>query len=367
MLIITYLVFEITREKKWAALMGLLWFLLFAIPPTIYRLENADVFFNYLEHRTYLPMIGIVVILGFFVDEHLSSAAFSKRLPWLFIPVILIFSALAWIHCGDYENNFTLSMRAASLNNPSGFSMRAADYMEKKDTTNAMVDINKAIEMSPKDANMYFARGNIMARMQRHVEAEQDFSMALGLNTGLVGAYLARSVERRIMKKYESAFRDIFAAATYDSANPKVYFSFGNLFLAVNNYANADSSFSKAIKLQPQYAEAYNNRAYTRLFLGNFAGTISDCDSALRLMASKPSPVTYNNLARAYRELNQFDSAFKYFNNAIKIKNDFPEGYFERGVAKFKTNDKEGACKDWKSALAFGYKDSTNMLNKYCN
>ena len=136
--------------------------------------------------------------------------------------------------------------------------------------------------------------------------------------------------------------------------------------MAVKDYENAVSSFTKAITLQPAYAEAYNNRAYTKLCITDYSGAIADCDTALALMKSKPSPFTYNNLARAYSELNQFDTAFKYFNKAIELNNTFAEAYFERGRAKQKNNDPEGACKDWSEAKKLGYTDSTNMTDKYC-
>ena len=84
-------------------------------------------------------------------------------------------------------------------------------------------------------------------------------------------------------------------------------------------------------------------------------------------MNTKPSPVTFNNLGKAYCEKNQLDSALKYFNKAIELNQYFSEAYFERGVAKQKNNDKEGACKDWKTASAFGYKDSTYSLDKFCS
>jgi len=365
LLVIIYLTFEYTREKKWAALMGFLWFLLFAIPPTIYRLQNADTFFNYLEHRSYLPMIGVVIILGFLLDHYVTSAVFIKRFIWFYVALIITFGVLAWIHCGDYKNNFTLSMKAASMNNPSGFAMRANDYLSKGDTTNALSDMNRAIELSP-DASMYFQRGKIRARMLDHVNAEQDFSLALNLQPRLVDALMARSAERRALKKYESAFRDIYAALKIDSTNPRLYFSFGNLFTAVNDYNNALATYSKAISLQPAYAEAYNNRAYVKILIGNDISAITDCRKALTLMHDKPNPIIFNNLGRAYRELNQPDSAFKYFNKAIEMNNSFAEAYFERGKAYQKNNNLDGACKDWKQAAILGYKDSTGMIDKYC-
>lgn len=366
MIVLGYLTIKYSTEKKWAVLMGLLWFLFFAIPPTIYRLENADTFFNYLEHRTYLPMMGIVLIVGFFLDEHIDSGIYKKYFAWFYVPLIVVFSILAFMHCADYKDHKSVSNRAAKLNNPAGLSFRAGIWIDKGDTTAAMADMNKAIELNPKDANMFFARGRIKAKMNDHIGAEQDFSLAISLKPGLVNAYLARAVEKRFLKKYESAFRDMFTAVKYDSANPKVHTSLGNLFIAVGDYKNAIVGFSKAISLQPTYAEAYNNRAYAKVLSADYKGAIEDGKMALKIMNQKPSYITYNNIGYAYRELNQLDSAFVYFNKAIAMNNNFAEGYFERGKANQKNNNITNACNDWNKANSLGYKDSTNLLNKYC-
>ena len=71
-------------------------------------------------------------------------------------------------------------------------------------------------------------------------------------------------------------------------------------------------------------------------------------------------------MGQAYRELNQLDSALKYFNKAIDINKNFAQGYFERGRAKQKNNDLNGACEDWKKASGLGYVDSTNLSKRYC-
>ena len=366
MIALAYLTFEYSKDKKWAVLMGLLWFLFFAIPPTIYRLENADTFFNYLEHRTYLPMIGLVIIVGFFLDEHLESPVFAKRFTWFYIPLVAAFMVLAWIHCADYKDNISVSSRAAAMGNPAGLSMRAGMYIDKGDTTLAMADMNRAIELNPKDANMFFSRGRIRAKMNDHEGAEQDFSLAIMLNPGMINAYLARSVEKRALKKYESAFRDVYMASKYDTANPKLYCSFGNLFIAVKDYNNAITSFTRAIHFQPHYAEAYNNMAYAKVLTGDFQGAINDADSALKFMGKSPSAITFNNLGQAYRELNQLDSAMKYFDKAISLNANFAQGYFERGRAKLKKMDNTGACNDLYKASELGYSDSTNLINKHC-
>jgi tetratricopeptide (TPR) repeat protein len=365
LLAIAYVTVEFSRKKKWAVLMGLLWFLLFAIPPTIYRLENADTFFNYLEHRTYLPMIGILIILGFLLDRYLLTHNF-RVLKYVYPIFILIFSVLAFIHCADYRNNFTLSSRAAKLDNPSGLSMRAGNYMSKGDTASALADIEKAIQLSPKDANMFLSRGKIRARMQNHEGAEQDFTLAITLNSGLNEAFLQRSIERRLLKKYEGSFRDIKTVLDREPANPKLHMSLGNLLVEVKDFENAVLAYSEAIKLQPAYAEAYSNRGYAKLFVKDFQGAADDCSKAIGMMGKSPSPYSFNNLGHAYRELNQLDSAFKYFDKAIAAKARFPEAFFERGKAKQQMNKQDDACADWNMALQQGYSDTARTIEHYC-
>lgn len=364
LLLIVFITLNYTIHKKWIVLMGFLWFLLFAIPPTIYRLDNADTFFNYLEHRTYLPMLGIVIILAFYLNDKLEKEKFRKIFVLIYVPLIIVFSVLAFIHCADYKNNFTLSSRAAVMNNPSGLAMRANNYMEKKDTTNALLDINRAIELSPKDAGMFLIRGKIKAKMMQHENADADFSMALSLNPNLVDALMSRSIERRYLKKYEAAFRDIYSASKIDSLNPKIYFSFGNLFVATENYTEAVNSFTKAIQINKNYAEAYNNRAYAKLFVRDFAGAITDADSAKNWMPK--NAIVYNNLGQAYRALKDFTKAEENFNKAIELDANFGQAFYERGLLYQIENEKPKACSDFAKAIQLDYTNAQAVINTYC-
>lgn len=366
LLLTIFITIYFSAKKQWVVLLGMLWFLFFAVPPTIYRLENADVFFNYLEHRTYLPMIGMFLIVGVAFNSGMQNITFKKTVSWIYIPVLAIFIIIAVIHCADYRNAFTLRNRAAKLDNPSGLSGRAGEYLSKGDTTKALEDINRAIQLNSKDANMYYERGKIMARLQKHIEAEADFSLALALQPNAIDALMARSIEKRLLKKYESAFRDIFQAASLDSTNPKIFNSFGNLFLEVKDYNQAIASYSRSIQLQPNFADPYNNRSFAKILSKDYQGAIADCYTALNLMGKKPSPIVFNNLGHAHRELNNLDSAFYYFDKAIAAKNNFSQAYFERGIAKQKANDMIGACKDWNSASMYGYTDTLQLLGKFC-
>ncbi|MGE0638023.1 MAG: pilus assembly protein PilF, partial [Bacteroidia bacterium] len=52
------------------------------------------------------------------------------------------------------------------------------------------------------------------------------------------------------------------------------------------------------------------------------------------------------------------------YSQAIAINDEFAQAYLNRGNAKFKLNDKQGACEDWSKASELGYPNANN--ENYC-
>ena len=82
---------------------------------------------------------------------------------------------------------------------------------------------------------------------------------------------------------------------------------FGALFAAQNQLNNAIKNYQKAIKINPSYAQAYNN------------------------------------LGVALQKLNKLDDAIFQYNKAINLKNDFPEAYNNLGNAYLDLNKPENS------------------------
>jgi regulator of sirC expression with transglutaminase-like and TPR domain len=43
-----------------------------------------------------------------------------------------------------------------------------------------------------------------------------------------------------------------------------------------------------------------------------------------------------------------------------------PDTYLNRGLARFRYNDKKGACNDWEKAARMGSSKAVEMLNNRC-
>jgi len=61
------------------------------------------------------------------------------------------------------------------------------------------------------------------------------------------------------------------------------YYSKGNCKKLLNDYQGALSDFTKAIKYNPNFAEAYYRRGNTKILLNDNEGALFDYDKALEL------------------------------------------------------------------------------------
>jgi len=81
------------QSDKSLYLIGIVWFLAFTIPPMFYR-QSADEFtYTYLEHRAYLPAIGLLLMILSLIPKEIFNS-YKK----LLIPIFVFGSRLFHLH-----------------------------------------------------------------------------------------------------------------------------------------------------------------------------------------------------------------------------------------------------------------------------
>lgn len=61
------------------------------------------------------------------------------------------------------------------------------------------------------------------------------------------------------------------------------FFESGNYYYDIGNCRQAVVQYSKAIQLDPDFAQAYNNRAYTNMRMRNYKDALPDLDKAISI------------------------------------------------------------------------------------
>lgn len=107
--------------------------------------------------------------------------------------------------------------------------------------------------------------------------------------------------------------------------------------------------YTQAIRLKPDYAEAFINRGLARQDKGDLEGALKDYDEAIRLQPDDAE--AFYNKGLAWHAKGDLGGAIADYNEAIRLKPDYADAFINRGVARSDQGDLEGALQDYTQAI----------------
>ena len=253
------------------AVWGSLWFLAFLIPPMLFRTNIASIGFEYYEYRGYLPLIGIIVILGILVDNLTRSFSFNKII-YAVLPVILVYGIIAFIHSGDFAGPvpFFTSAIEANSNNVLALDLRGCEYLHNGNIKQSLADFENAIKICPSYSHAHFNEGVLYHYTHDDKKSEFCFTQALKYEPA-PGFDLLFNLgwERIALNKYSDAIIVFKRAESEYPPDASVYNNLGLAYFSTCRYDSAIYYYSKAIYLQPNSGETLYHRglAYSLLHM----------------------------------------------------------------------------------------------------
>jgi Tfp pilus assembly protein PilF len=142
---------------------------------------------------------------------------------------------------------------------------------------------------------------------------------------------------------------------------PRIYYNRGNVFMNEKNYDRAIGDYSKAIELNPNYAEAYYNRGIVYMNEKNYDRAIRDYSKAIELNPNYTE--AYNNRGNIFKNNKNYDRALEDYNKAIELNPKLTEAYNNRGVVFINKNRNADAISDFNKAIEL----KPNLTEAYNN
>ncbi len=138
------------------------------------------------------------------------------------------------------------------------------------------------------------------------------------------------------------------------------YFSRGNDYSKQGNFTQAVSDYTKAIEINHNDANIYNNRGLAYKNQGKVTEAISDFTRAIQINPNLG--LAYNNRGNAYTSQGNFTQAISDFTRFIQINPNLGLAYSNRGNAYYVAKEYNIAWLDVRKAEELGYTVDPNFI-----
>ncbi len=192
LLIIIFLFFVIKTKNKTVFLMGVIWFLLFIIPGMFVRRLNANDWNDYLECRSYLPVIGIFIFALSLINKQWLKERISIVIP-IFAIFIIVFSGISISKISNYKNPYVFYESVYRTNPDRGqFDYQFAKAcLEKKDYELAEKALKSSIRANANYGKYYYNLGVFYFNRKNFDKSEKYLDTAIQKDPLYKNSYVA--------------------------------------------------------------------------------------------------------------------------------------------------------------------------------
>lgn len=191
----------------------------------------------------------------------------------------LTWRAIALWESKDDSGTIADATRALEVDplNTSALYHRAMAYERQQLLENAYSDFSKCISIDGGDSGFVLARGKLLLKMQKPLEAVVDLSTLI---LRFPEDWEIQAVARVQLREYDTAIQSYTSALKFDPDDATVLLERGKLYLEKRALTAALADFNRTIRLNPNFCDAYYCRAIVHQELGDTKKAEADFNAA---------------------------------------------------------------------------------------
>jgi len=394
LLSISVLVIYFGRKHRYL-LVGWFWFVGTLVPVIGLVQVGAQA---YADRYTYIPYIGLFIMLAWGLPELLSGWRFRNIFFGMAAPITLIALGIgAYRYTSVWNNSTTLFSHAIEVtnNNSLAHNNLGSFYLDNKRYQDAMESLKQAISINPGLTEAYANLGIAYEKLGRWQDAIENYKQAirirpdwaeahcrLGAAYGKIGSFQdaleiymqAVRIEPTLAEahnglgaayidlgRYQDALESCQQAIRITPDSADAYYNLGQAFIGLGRYDEALDSFNQAIKINPDFAEAHYKIGFVYSKLGRNQEEIESYKRAIRI---KPDyAAAHYNLGVACGVLGRHQEAIESFKQAVRIKPAYVEAHYNLGVTYLITGDKDSAVQEYRILKTLGAEQADQLYN----
>jgi len=305
--------------------------LLFSLLPSMaYEPSFAGVAYDYLDHRSWFPYVGVWLIVLGIIDQ--SKIATQKNAVYIFGAVLLIWSGVNAWRIGTYSGWQTYYSNAIKTNPGSGLANLNYGSMLRDEGKweEALPYVETGVKLSPKYTDAKVRLAEVYFQLKRYKDASDVATEALALEPKNISALQFRGSALGAGGNPAMAAADFKTILELDPENEHALFNLGMAYKDANRLNDAVETLSKLIVKNPDFPNAYFERGFCYGRMGAFAQAKMDLDQS------------------------------------VTKQPEHGPSYFFRGRSFDALGNLDAACKDWKKAGELGMPEAVQIVKERC-
>jgi len=222
-------------------------------------------------------------------------------------------------------------------------------YLKKDRIEDAIKQYRAALQINPAGAKTHNNLGNAYTKAGRLDDAISEYSESLELDPDFAEVYTNLSVvycEKKMFATAESVLKEAIAL---EPRNGGFYINLGNVYNQSGQCEKAILQYNRALKLASDTAEVHYGMGLCYNKLGMVNDEIRAYKKALSI---KPDMIAaLANLGNAYFAKADYDAAIEQYKKAVRVKSDDAAIHYNLGAAHSNKGDYEAAVAEYLRAV----------------
>jgi len=330
LIVISILVIRFGRNRKYLPV-GWFWFI-GSLVPVIGLVKFTGS--SYADRFTYIPYIGLFIMLAWGLPELLSRWRYRKIVLGMAAPMTLIaLGTGAYRQVGVWNNSITLFSHAIEVthDNAPVHNYLGNSYFDLKRYQDAMESCRQAINIMPDYAEAHYNLGNAYSKLGRYQDAAQAYKQAIKIKPGYTEAYNNLGNAYVGLGRFQEAAEAFKQAINVKTDYADAHNNLGNACLSLGRWQDAIENYKQAIRIKPNWAEAHYNLGAAYGKIGRYQDALEIYKQAVRIDPALAE--AHNGLGAAYLDLGRYQDAIEPLKQAVRIEPNYTDAYYNLGVA----------------------------------
>ena len=286
LLVISIFVIRFGRNRKYLPV-GWFWFVATLVPVIgLVQVGNQA----YADRYTYIPYIGLFIIIAWGLPELLSK--WPQRKIALGLSMVIVLTTLGICthqQVSFWNNSVTLFSHAIGVTQNNYIAHNnlgvACDGLGR--CQDAVENYKQAVKINPEYAEAHYNLGIAYGKLGRRQDEVESYKQAIKIRPDYAKVYVNLGVAYEALGRYQDAVETYKQIIRIEPDYADAYINLGVAYYRLGRYKDAVEPYKQAIKIRPDYALAHYALGVDYLAIGDKGAAVEEYKILKTLDAQK--------------------------------------------------------------------------------